>query len=367
MQHQLLQEYDQTLPLYQLVATEMAKTLEDLHSNPAVKIHSISHRIKSKDSFAKKLERPDRIYKKLNDVTDVIGFRIITYFEDGIDDAARFVEKHFSLDLRNSEDKRLKSSLDQFGYRSLHYVCRPANSFFNAHKIPFDPEFCFEIQIRTILEHAWAEIEHDLGYKSSHGVPASIRRRFSRLSGLLELADQEFAMIRKSLMSYEIEAAQKITDATDELPIDSVTLKAFLDEGATAQAELQIAEELGIETSSQLFFIDYLVQMLNLAGLTTIEQLSHSLKRYESQIRSFMGDYFKFTQRAWNFSKTHIDSVKVGYCLLFIAHINILESTKLDVELIDAMTQFYAALDYEDDTEMAKVVAIQFLECVSRT
>ena len=259
MQHQLLREYNQALPVYDLVAKEAAETLENLRCDPTVKIHSISHRIKSKDSFSKKLGRPDRIYKKLNDVTDIVGFRIITYFEDGIDDAAQFVEKHFSLDLRKSEDKRLKSSLDQFGYRSLHYVCRPTISFFDEHELAFDPDLCFEIQIRTILEHAWAEIEHDLGYKSPLGVPASIRRRFSRLSGLLELADQEFVAIKESLMTYEAEAAKKITEATDDLPIDSVTLKAFLDEGETTQTEVRIAQELGVETSSQLFFVDYLV------------------------------------------------------------------------------------------------------------
>lgn len=367
MQKQLLDEFSHAHPLYQFLVEEVAKVFEEVIRDPEIKIHSFSHRIKSHDSLSKKLERPDRIYTSLYDVTDIVGFRIITYFEDGIDAVAQFVEENFSVDLRHSIDKRQKTSLDQFGYRSLHYVCRPSSNLFHENGLPFDSNVCFEIQIRSILEHAWAEIEHDLGYKSSLLVPVSIRRRFSRLSGLLELADQEFVEIKESLAKYEREATQKIAEDLTDVPIDRLTLKAFLDEGRVQEVEQRIAKALKLELSSQFFFVDYLVNMLHLVGLAHIDQLSESVALYSERLIPFLEDYFKFAKRAWNFSRQDVGCVKVGYSLLFIAHLHLLESRKLGVELVEATTNVYASMDYANDRDKARAIAIQFVESVSRS
>lgn len=64
-------------------------------------------------------------------------------------------------------------------------------------------EYTFEIQFRTVLQHAWAEIEHDLGYKSEYSIPLSMRREFSRVAGLLELADETFEKLKHQLNDYD--------------------------------------------------------------------------------------------------------------------------------------------------------------------
>ena len=69
------------------------------------------------------------------------------------------------------------------------------------------PEYCLfdkmkcEIQVRTILQHAWAEIEHDVVYKSLGEIPFRVRRRFACLAGLLEIADREFESLRQDEMA----------------------------------------------------------------------------------------------------------------------------------------------------------------------
>lgn len=85
------------------------------------------------------------------------------------------------------------------------------------------PEFsaykglCFEIQIRTALEHAWAEIEHDRGYKLGGRLPSDLNRRFKLLSGLLESADLEFNRLTVEIETY----AKNLNFGADSNTLDS--------------------------------------------------------------------------------------------------------------------------------------------------
>jgi len=81
-----------------------------------------------------------------------------------------------------------------------------------------------EIQIRSILQHGWAEIEHDLGYKTNISLPNHLRRRLSLLSGLLELADSAFLTIRDELKKYENELPTLIQYQPEKVLIDKVSL-----------------------------------------------------------------------------------------------------------------------------------------------
>lgn len=88
---------------------------------------------------------------------------------------------------------------------------------------PPHPDFRLEIQIRTALQHAWAEVEHDLGYKAQDAVPELIRRRFNRIASLLEIADQEFVSIRRELLHYQAAVRAELVQG-QSLPLDAVSL-----------------------------------------------------------------------------------------------------------------------------------------------
>lgn len=181
-----------------------------------IQSHSVTSRIKSKASVRQKLQRPDK-KRELNDLTDILGVRIITYFQDEVDAVAKLIEREFIVDPENSVDKRSILDPDRFGYLSLHYVLQlnPERS-----KLPENrayKDIRFELQIRSILQHAWAEIEHDTGYKSESGVPDAVRRRFSRLAGLLELADDEFLGIREELAKSAAPRRSRVADIKPEI------------------------------------------------------------------------------------------------------------------------------------------------------
>ena len=166
--------------------------LRELLTTEDLRVHSITHRVKTKKSLERKISEKASEYQSLDDVHDLLGCRVITYFPDEVDAVAAVVEREFAVDWPNSVDKRALLDPDRFGYLSLHYVVT-----FNDSRVAL-AEYArfggcrFEIQIRSILQHAWAEIEHDLGYHTTGAVPRTIRRRFSRLAGMLEMADDEF-------------------------------------------------------------------------------------------------------------------------------------------------------------------------------
>lgn len=85
-----------------------------------------------------------------------------------------------------------------------------------------------EIQIRSILQHAWAEMEHDLGYKGSTSVPPHIERKFTRLAGVLELADQEFTRIHEETEAYRHSLEDVINNEPRSVGLDEISIASFM-------------------------------------------------------------------------------------------------------------------------------------------
>lgn len=132
-------------------------------------------------------------------MTDVAGLRIIMFFDSDVTFAAGLVYREFQVDEANSEDKRAPAEGDRFGYRSYHLVATLRDD--RAH-LPEWHRFVglqAEIQLRTVLAHAWAAIDHQLAYKQAEpGLSTSGQRLLSRLSAMLETADELFDRLRDS-------------------------------------------------------------------------------------------------------------------------------------------------------------------------
>ena len=176
----------------------------------ALKVHSVTLRLKSRASLARKLARPDRTYARLWDVTDLIGLRVITYFEDGVDRVGQLVEARLAVDFHHSIDKRRARDTARFGYRSLHYVCRPDRASCR----PRRATRFRHVRCSSTLGRDRAR----LGYKSRDAVPDAVRRRLNRLAGLLELVDQEFVAIRRELTDYAAALPHLIANADVRSP-----------------------------------------------------------------------------------------------------------------------------------------------------
>ena len=107
------------------------------------------------------------------------------------------LRKEFTINKKQSHDKRFILGLKEFGYRSVHLIAKLKGSRARSPEYTDLQGIWFEIQVRSILEHAWAEIEHEVVYKSGIKYPRSTIRRFAAIAGSLEILDREFGEIRK--------------------------------------------------------------------------------------------------------------------------------------------------------------------------
>ncbi len=185
-------------------ATRLGAWLTSVLDDAGINYLDISGRGKGIASFAAKATKsvdgrplyPD----PLADITDQIGVRIITYVRTDVAVVADLVAAQVAV-LDDRDLGQETASEGRFGYGSRHLQVAldpiwlgdlPVDRF----QVP-----SAQIQIRTVLQHAWAEFEHDIRYKGS--IPAELapdlNRRFTLAAGLLELADQEFDVIRDRL------------------------------------------------------------------------------------------------------------------------------------------------------------------------
>ena len=229
---------------------------------------SVTGRTKSVESFAGKAARRvggELLYADpLHDITDQIGVRVITYVLSDVTAVADLMSDQVVV--KDDRDMgRETASQGRFGYSSRHLLIaldaaresQPAYAQLRGRVA--------SLQIRTVLQHAWAEFEHDIRYKGT--VPdehvREFDRRFTLAAGLLELADREFSEIRDRL---RVGPAERSEPEDDDPRIDPRELAAFL-AGQYADA--------GWSRTDHYAWISGLLLEL---GITSLDELSDVLR-----------------------------------------------------------------------------------------
>ncbi len=206
-------EYAARRPALVEATAQYLELVTGLLDDAGINYLSVAARTKSVDSFAAKAERrgPDGtplFTEPLVEVTDLIGLRVITYLREDVDTVAELLAEEMRLlDDRDMGQETAREG--RWGYASRHLLVgvegiqQPAS-----------------IQVRTVLQHAWAEFEHEIRYKGS--IPAAhvpdLDRRFTLAAGLLELADREFSAVRERLRTSLPETAPPETTSDPRIP-----------------------------------------------------------------------------------------------------------------------------------------------------
>lgn len=213
-----------------LAGAETVALVQGILDEAGINYLSVTGRAKTVESFAEKATRVvsgvPAYVDPLSQITDQLGVRVITYLEDDVDTVADLLGEQVIVQADRDLGQETADE-GRFGYASRHLMItldparesHPGFAHFRGHSA--------QVQIRTVLQHAWAEFEHDIRYKGT--VPAEhareFDRRFALAAGLLELADREFSAIRDRLRG----VAPEVTAPLDDDPrIDPRELAAFL-------------------------------------------------------------------------------------------------------------------------------------------
>ena len=268
----LMEQYHERIPVYERLSHLADEALRNALDAQHVKVTAMEHRIKTETSLAGKLELKGGKYQTIEDVTDIVGLRVVTFYSADVDKVAAIVNEAFVVDRRNSVDKRKQHRLDSFGYNSLHYICRLPKTVVDDPEMPLLNELRFEIQMRTALQHVWSTLDHDTGYKGDVKIPHEYMRQFNRMAGMLELMDEEFSRLRNVLVDYRRQMlALEASGQLDNVDLNAETFRRYLEAhpfdrlnqriAAINQAELypvpimpylRVLQDLGMETLGEV-------------------------------------------------------------------------------------------------------------------
>jgi ppGpp synthetase/RelA/SpoT-type nucleotidyltranferase len=282
-----LDAYSGELAAAQRAAELASELVRRVARESGLAVHVVTARAKTIESLRGKLRRK-RYRRPAQQITDIIGVRVITYYRDAVDPIVERLRQTFEINNKASTDKRLALGLRDFGYRSVHLIARlrPAQGLAADHELL--RRRWFEIQVRSLLEHAWAEIEHEIVYKSGVMQPLPTVRRFAALAGSLELLDSEFLNLRDErdrLVEYYVTRYQRNEDQRS--PFDVARLLAFLEATRPRGRSWRQAAAAGVPFRAGLEV--GCVDALKTVGLGTPASLGIMFKsaRFRYALRSF--------------------------------------------------------------------------------
>ena len=281
----LKKEYDDLKPSLIKFTTAISEQFEEIIENQEIEIgFPLQTRIKEFDSIKNKIEaKRYNVKKSIVELQDLIGVRIILLSLTDITTIERIIRSDFKV--LKSYNPAEKLNHDQFGYNSIHYILEIPNEWRNVPTFKKLPNFQFELQIRTLSQHIWAETSHSFNYKTVENVPRFLLRSIGRISALLETIDFEIDKLITQRKEYRLAINDSIispdTFADSELNID--LLQKILEEKlgkrrmTNQNLDIVLSELINnkIQTSKQL------IGLIEKHGSTLLKKESEYAKKVD--------------------------------------------------------------------------------------
>jgi putative GTP pyrophosphokinase len=268
-------EYLEHQPFYADLASVVSRIIDECLKKRQIKIHSVQHRAKDASSLGRKAAIPSEVDpnqpkydRPIKQITDLAGVRIITQILGTLSHINELLHSEFEI-IEQSDKGRELIEKERFGYQSIQYLVKFSPERARLAEYERYRDAVTEIQVRTILQHAWAEIEHDIQYKSTTTIPEEIRRRFMALAGMLEVADREFQAIQGADKQIA-ETAREMVDRGElgGVEITPQSLKQFLD------------KRLGPDGRISDWGYDWDARLVKILGFRDLKQIEGAISAY---------------------------------------------------------------------------------------
>ncbi|MGC4367045.1 GTP pyrophosphokinase [Hydrogenophaga sp. R2] len=198
----------------------------------------IESRVKTWSSVAEKLERKRLKPKRLDEIEDLVGIRVIFLFQRDLEQFHAQIENAFKVISAEDTSQRLTDA--QFGYKSRHYILNLPAELDRVPTLKGLTQQKVELQVRTLAQHIWAAAAHKLQYKHEESVPLPLRRSIYRVSALLETVDLEFTRVLEQRDEYVKTQAASLVEL-DRLDVNVV--EAVLDQLLPAKSKDVVTED----------------------------------------------------------------------------------------------------------------------------
>jgi ppGpp synthetase/RelA/SpoT-type nucleotidyltranferase len=183
---------------YNLLCQEISYILKKELNKSQIDFSAVTHRSKTLNSFIEKIQRKKYV-DPFKEITDFSGVRVVFLYVNDYKKIEKLIRSNFEV--VEKVDKLNEKKVDQFGYGAIHFIVKLGKKYKGARYDDLN-EFVCEIQVRTILQDAWAVIDHHLVYKKEEDVPSHLRRKLNSLAGLFETADDQFERIKEERIDY---------------------------------------------------------------------------------------------------------------------------------------------------------------------
>lgn len=265
-------EHDFLYPKSQALCLELIRQIEHLIEKENIQLAvPLQYRAKSFSSIYDKIVQGRfNIKKSLLELQDLAGVRIITLFKRDSIKVANLINSTFAVSKQYNTEEKLDDN--EFGYSSIHLVCKVNRSWLDLPSFSDFGEIKFEIQIRTLSQHSWAEASNIFQYKNDENVPKPLKRSISRISALLETVDLEFERLLTERATYKAEAKEQMNEKIKNDILNVDLLEEFLSK-QLPQNHRRSEEDYSI-----------LIDNLNVLGYNSIEAVNDLITKHLKDI-----------------------------------------------------------------------------------